>query len=102
MASKETTAVSQQSIQGLLNGNSNPFEKDIYRIDDTLNRIQKYKGVTAVLVVGYDGAVVRTNLDNVQSIQYANQFLQIARLARNAVRDLDPEVHTICKSLLES
>ena len=86
-------ALAKDAIGGTSGAMSSSFlEKDPYKVDETLNRIQHLKGIVAVLVVNYDGAVIRSTLDNVQSIQYANQFLQVARLARNAVRDLDPEV----------
>jgi dynein light chain roadblock-type len=66
-------------------------QRDPFQVEETLNRIQHHKGVVGVLVLSVDGAVIRSNMDNVQTIQYSGLITQLSNLCRSVVRDLDPE-----------
>jgi hypothetical protein len=53
------------------------IERDPMQIDQTLSRIQTHKGVQGVMVLTWEGNVIRSNLDNVMTIQYSNVLLQV-------------------------
>lgn len=50
------------------------------------------QGVEGVLIAGNDGQIHKTTLDEQLTQQYASQVPSLAALARNVVRDLDPQV----------
>ncbi len=56
-------------------------ERDPLQIDHSLSRIQTHKGVQGVMVLTWEGNVVRSNLDNVMTIQYSNVLLQVSGAA---------------------
>lgn len=60
-------------------------------VEVTLQRIQKHKGVLGVVVVDANGQALHTNLDETLTKQYAELIPGLAALARNMVRDLDPQ-----------
>ena len=45
-----------------------------------------------LLIVNQEGVVIRSNLDNIQTIQYFYLLCQLAQKARSVVRDLNSEV----------
>lgn len=53
------------------------------------------QGVEGVLIVGNDGHIHKTTLDEQLTQEYASQIPSLAALARNVVRDLDPQVGPI-------
>ncbi|XP_026190561.1 dynein light chain roadblock-type 2 [Cyclospora cayetanensis] len=60
-------------------------------VEETLNRIKTHKGVRGVIVLGADGAVLRSTLDAQQTAAYAGAASQLSERARSLVRDLDPQ-----------
>lgn len=48
-----------------------------------------------MLIVGNDGHIHKTTLDEQLTQEYASQIPSLAALARNVVRDLDPQVGPI-------
>ncbi|PNG93947.1 Dynein light chain roadblock-type 2 [Tetrabaena socialis] len=60
-------------------------------IESTLTRIQGHKGVLGVIVVNQQGVPLRSTLDDSMTKQYADLIPSLADLARNLVRDLDPQ-----------
>lgn len=67
-------------------------------IEATLVRIQKHKGVYGTMVVGSNGQPLRSTFDENFLKQYPDAVPQLAdlipslaSLARNLVRDLDPQ-----------
>ncbi|GBF96137.1 hypothetical protein Rsub_08885 [Raphidocelis subcapitata] len=59
-------------------------------VTETLERVQKHKGVIGVLVVGEEGQVVKSTLDEAQTADYAGLIPGLTSLARSMVRELDP------------
>ncbi|VVC45100.1 Dynein light chain roadblock-type 1/2,Roadblock/LAMTOR2 domain [Cinara cedri] len=59
-------------------------------VEDTLKRIQSYRGVIGTIVVNNEGIPIKSTLDNSTSVQYAGLIQQLADKARSVVRDLDP------------
>lgn len=60
-------------------------------IESTLTRIQGHKGVLGVIIVNQQGVPLRSTLDDAMTKQYADLIPGLADLARNLVRDLDPQ-----------
>lgn len=58
---------------------------------EALERISKHKGVEGVLIAGNDGTIHKTTLNEQLTQEYASQVPALASLARNVVRDLDPQ-----------
>lgn len=50
------------------------------------------QGVEGVLIAGNDGTIHKTTLNEKLTQEYASQVPALASLARNVVRDLDPQV----------
>lgn len=86
LATKKTSTASAGSAMNL-----NEASRDPLKVEETLARIQSQKGVHGVVVITSDGAVLRSNLDNVVTIQYATLCSQLCGLAAGVVRDLDTE-----------
>ena len=59
-------------------------------VEETLERIGKQNGVTAVIVLNEDDLPIRTSVDGTLTMTYANTLRPIEKMARSAVRDLDP------------
>mmetsp|Transcript_4759 Transcript_4759/g.8265 ORF Transcript_4759/g.8265 Transcript_4759/m.8265 type:complete len:107 (-) Transcript_4759:530-850(-) len=60
-------------------------------VEATLSRIQSHKGVLGTVIVSSSGAALRSTLDDSLTKQYAELIPSLADLARNLVRDLDPQ-----------
>uniref|UniRef100_A0A8D2ZX15 Dynein light chain roadblock n=1 Tax=Scophthalmus maximus TaxID=52904 RepID=A0A8D2ZX15_SCOMX len=60
-------------------------------VEETLKRIEAYKGVIGTIVVNAEGIPIRTTLDNSTTVQYARLLRQLAMIARSTVRDIDPQ-----------
>ncbi|KAM8945925.1 dynein light chain roadblock-type 2 [Pelodytes ibericus] len=60
-------------------------------VEETLKRIQSYKGVIGTIVVNSEGIPIRTTLDNSTTVQYAGLLHQLSMKARSTVRDIDPQ-----------
>ncbi|KAL8275475.1 hypothetical protein Esti_000607 [Eimeria stiedai] len=60
-------------------------------VEETLNRIKTHKGVRGVIVLGGDGAVLRSSFDSAQTAAYAGAASQLTQRARSLIRDLDPQ-----------
>lgn len=57
------------------------------------------QGVEGVIIAGNDGQIHKTTLNEQLTQKYASQIPSLAALARNVVRDLDPQVSpTVCFS----
>jgi dynein light chain roadblock-type len=78
-----------QSVSAALT--SSLESKDPLKIEETLNRLQRFKGVLGVLIVNSDGQVVKSSFDNVQTIQYTGMMIHLSNMAKSTVRDLDPD-----------
>lgn len=50
------------------------------------------QGVEGVVIAGNDGTIHKTTLNKQLTQEYASQVPALASLARNVVRDLDPQV----------
>ena len=61
---------------------------DVERI---LRRIQAHHGVIALMLTNRDGLVLRSNLDLTTTKLYAVQYQNLIKMARSAVRELDPQ-----------
>ena len=61
---------------------------DVERI---LRRIQSHHGVIALMLTNRDGLVLRSNLDLTTTKLYAVQYQNLIKMARSAVRELDPQ-----------
>uniref|UniRef100_A0A7S0S1S5 Dynein light chain roadblock n=1 Tax=Chlamydomonas leiostraca TaxID=1034604 RepID=A0A7S0S1S5_9CHLO len=60
-------------------------------VEATLSRIQSHKGVLGTVIVSHQGTPLRSTLDDQLTKQYAELIPSLADLARNLVRDLDPQ-----------
>ncbi|KAL8452535.1 hypothetical protein Emag_002324 [Eimeria magna] len=60
-------------------------------VEETLNRIKTHKGVRGVIVLGGDGAILRSSFDAAQTTAYAGAASQLTERARSLIRDLDPQ-----------
>ncbi|XP_046933373.1 dynein light chain roadblock-type 2 [Lynx rufus] len=60
-------------------------------VEETLKRIQSYKGVMGTMVVNAEGIPIRTTLDNSTTVQYAGLLHQLTMKAKSTVRDIDPQ-----------
>mmetsp|Transcript_14406 Transcript_14406/g.39034 ORF Transcript_14406/g.39034 Transcript_14406/m.39034 type:complete len:108 (+) Transcript_14406:103-426(+) len=61
-------------------------------VEATLSRIQTHKGVLGTVIVSTaDNKPLRSTLDDHLTKQYAELIPSLADLARNLVRDLDPQ-----------
>ncbi|MEW5319382.1 MAG: hypothetical protein WDW38_010539 [Sanguina aurantia] len=60
-------------------------------VESTLARIQTHKGVLGIIVLSHEGITLRSTLDDALTKQYADMIPSLAALARNMVRDLDPQ-----------
>lgn len=60
-------------------------------VESTLARILGHKGVLGTVIVSNSGAPLRSSLDENLTRQYAEMIPGLADLARNLVRDLDPQ-----------
>jgi len=60
-------------------------------IEETLARIQNHKGVLGTVIVSNSGTTLRSTLDDFLTEQYCKLIPSLAELARNLVRDLDPQ-----------
>ncbi|KAL8425681.1 hypothetical protein ACSSS7_008345 [Eimeria intestinalis] len=60
-------------------------------VEETLNRIKTHKGVRGVVVLGGDGAILRSSFDAAQTAAYAGAASQLTERARSLIRDLDPQ-----------
>ncbi|KAG2433852.1 hypothetical protein HXX76_008207 [Chlamydomonas incerta] len=61
-------------------------------IESTLTRIQGHKGVIGVIIVNNQGVPLRSTFEHdAMTKQYADLVPGLADLARNLVRDLDPQ-----------
>ncbi|KAK2147616.1 hypothetical protein LSH36_544g04023 [Paralvinella palmiformis] len=60
-------------------------------VEETLKRIQNHQGVVGVIVSNSEGIANRTNIDNSTTVQCSSQFSKLCKLARNCIRELDPE-----------
>lgn len=60
-------------------------------IESTLARIQNHKGVLGVIIVNHQGVALRSTLDDALTKQYSDLIPSLSDLARNLVRDLDPQ-----------
>ncbi|KAL7286320.1 hypothetical protein TKK_0019278 [Trichogramma kaykai] len=60
------------------------------QVEETLKRIQNYKGVVGTIIINADGIPIRTTMDNTTTVQYAGLVSQLAEKARSVVRELDP------------
>ena len=61
------------------------------QVEAALKRIQGHKGVVGTIVVNSEGIPLKTDLDNSNTLQYAAVCKTLVSLARNTVRDIDPE-----------
>ncbi|KAI8474296.1 MAG: putative bithoraxoid-like protein [Monoraphidium minutum] len=57
---------------------------------ETLERVQKHKGVLGLLVVGEEGQVHKSTFDEALTADYADMIPGLTALARSMVRELDP------------
>ncbi|KAL6764996.1 roadblock/lc7 family protein [Haematococcus lacustris] len=60
-------------------------------VEATLSRIQSHKGVLGTVIVSSQGVPLRSTLDEALTKQYAELIPSLSDLARNLVRDLDPQ-----------
>mmetsp|Transcript_33074 Transcript_33074/g.59824 ORF Transcript_33074/g.59824 Transcript_33074/m.59824 type:complete len:100 (-) Transcript_33074:328-627(-) len=60
-------------------------------IEATLTRIQNHKGVLGVIIVNNEGIPLRSTLDDVNTKNYADLIPSLSSLAKNMIRDLDPQ-----------
>ncbi len=60
-------------------------------VDQTLQRMQSHPGVHGILIVTHEGTVIKSTLDNIQTISHSTSITQLTAKARGVVRDLDPE-----------
>mmetsp|Transcript_12731 Transcript_12731/g.28064 ORF Transcript_12731/g.28064 Transcript_12731/m.28064 type:complete len:100 (+) Transcript_12731:72-371(+) len=60
-------------------------------IEATLARVSGHKGVLGTVIVNNAGTPLRSTLDEVLTKEYASLIPSLADLARNLVRDLDPQ-----------
>lgn len=80
--------------------NASSGQKKVTEVDERIERIRQHKGVKGLLIVNYredkDGGqsqpiFVRSTLpQGAETTNYGVKLSQIARQARNLVRDLDP------------
>lgn len=59
-------------------------------VEASLKRIQSHRGVSGVIVLNSEG-IVRTDLDNSNTLLYASACRNLITVANNTVRDLDPQ-----------
>uniref|UniRef100_A0A3B5BMH9 Dynein light chain roadblock n=1 Tax=Stegastes partitus TaxID=144197 RepID=A0A3B5BMH9_9TELE len=60
-------------------------------VEETLRRIEASKGVIGTIVVNAEGIPIKTTLDNPTTAKYAELLCQLSTMARNTVRDIDPQ-----------
>mmetsp|Transcript_6205 Transcript_6205/g.13531 ORF Transcript_6205/g.13531 Transcript_6205/m.13531 type:complete len:101 (-) Transcript_6205:454-756(-) len=60
-------------------------------VEATLARISQHKGVLGTVIISNTGQALRSTLDESLTKQYADLIPSLAELARNLVRDLDPQ-----------
>lgn len=60
-------------------------------VEASLKRIQSHRGVVGTMVVNSEGIPVRSDLDNSNTLIYANACRALTVLASNTVRDIDPQ-----------
>ncbi|XP_028263372.1 dynein light chain roadblock-type 2-like [Parambassis ranga] len=60
-------------------------------VEETLKRIEAHKGVIGTIVLDADGIPIRTTLDNSTTVQYAGLLRELSTMAKNTVRDIDPQ-----------
>ncbi|KAG1660959.1 hypothetical protein FOA52_005584 [Chlamydomonas sp. UWO 241] len=60
-------------------------------IEATLARVSGHPGVLGTVIVDNKGVPLRSTLDEVLTKEYASLLPSLADLARNLVRDLDPQ-----------
>eukprot|EP01024_Parvocaulis_polyphysoides_P043321 TRINITY_DN395_c0_g1_i2.p3 TRINITY_DN395_c0_g1~~TRINITY_DN395_c0_g1_i2.p3 ORF type:complete len:100 (-),score=3.22 TRINITY_DN395_c0_g1_i2:42-341(-) len=60
-------------------------------VDATLQRINQHKGVLGTVIVDKEGQVLKTSLTQELTNSYATLIPGLTLLARNMVRDLDPQ-----------
>eukprot|EP01025_Chloroclados_australasicus_P041712 TRINITY_DN4438_c0_g1_i1.p3 TRINITY_DN4438_c0_g1~~TRINITY_DN4438_c0_g1_i1.p3 ORF type:complete len:168 (-),score=3.02 TRINITY_DN4438_c0_g1_i1:207-710(-) len=89
LKSRDPLAICRQAI--VIAVSSEIFHKMQSEIDATLQRINNHKGVLGTVIVDKEGQVLKTNLPQEQANQYANLIPGLNLLARNMVRDLDPQ-----------
>ncbi|XP_037538749.1 dynein light chain roadblock-type 2-like [Nematolebias whitei] len=60
-------------------------------VENTLERIENYKGVIGTIIVNSEGIPIRTSFDDSKTVQYAGLLRNLTVMARNVVRDIDPQ-----------
>ncbi|KAK9868276.1 hypothetical protein WJX84_000493 [Apatococcus fuscideae] len=60
-------------------------------VESTLQRISGHKGVLGCIVLNADGIVLKTTCDSDLTDLHASLIPQLAAMARNMVRELDPQ-----------
>ena len=62
------------------------------QVEAALKRIQSHKGVVGTIVVNSaEGIPLRTDLDNSNTLLHASLCKALVSMAKNTVRDIDPE-----------
>ncbi|KAK9810462.1 hypothetical protein WJX72_011086 [[Myrmecia] bisecta] len=60
-------------------------------VEATLQRLTGHKGVVGCIILDHNGQTLRTTCDPEVTEKHAHLIPQLALLARNMVRDLDPQ-----------
>eukprot|EP00879_Flechtneria_rotunda_P006462 GHRR01006791.1.p2 GENE.GHRR01006791.1~~GHRR01006791.1.p2 ORF type:complete len:107 (+),score=34.06 GHRR01006791.1:362-682(+) len=60
-------------------------------VQDTIDRVSRHKGVLGLIVVGNDGSIYQSTLEERLAQEYAAMIPSLTALARNVVRELDPQ-----------
>eukprot|EP00877_Chromochloris_zofingiensis_P014620 jgi/Chrzof1/9411/Cz04g02030.t1 len=60
-------------------------------VEETLERVSKHKGVLGLIVASNQGVIYKSTLDESLTQQYTSMIPGLTGLAKNMVRDLDPQ-----------
>nr|XP_057930552.1 dynein light chain roadblock-type 2-like [Doryrhamphus excisus] len=60
-------------------------------VEEILERIEAHGSVSGIIVANAEGIPVRTTFENSKAAKYAGLLRHLTMMARNTVRDVDPQ-----------